>query len=181
MTMNVIPVTPPDTRPIIQLDGGRFTTSDINSFYHRIVIRNDRLNRMLEEPAPAIIVNNEKRMLQDAVDALFDNSSRKKPSVGKDRRPLKSLSDHLKGKQGLFRQNLLGKRVDYSARSVIVIGPELKMYQVGVPAFILLKLFKGFIIHELIKNTDENGIEKKAICSNVKAAEKLILKQDDRI
>ena len=181
MTMNVIPVTPPDTRPIIQLDGGRFTTSDINAFYHRIVIRNDRLNRMLQENAPVIIINNEKRMLQDAVDALFDNSSRKKPSVGKDRRPLKSLSDHLKGKQGLFRQNLLGKRVDYSARSVIVIGPELKMYQVGVPAFILLKLFKGFIIHELIKNTDENGIEKKAICSNVKAAEKLILKQDDRI
>ena len=181
MTMNVIPVTPPDTRPIIQLDGGRFTTSDINSFYHRIIIRNDRLNRMLEEQAPAIIINNEKRMLQDAVDALFDNSSRKKPSVGKDHRPLKSLTDHLKGKEGLFRQNLLGKRVDYSARSVIVIGPELKMYQAGIPAEILLKLFKCFIIHELTKKIDENGIERKPVCSNVKAAERLILKRDNRI
>ena len=182
MTMNVIPVTPPDTRPIIQLDGGRFTTSDINVFYHRIVIRNDRLNRMLQENAPVIIINNEKRMLQDAVDALFDNSSRKKPSVaGKYRRPLKSLTDHLKGTQGLFRQNLLGKRVDYSARSVIVVGPELKMYQAGIPADILLKLFKIFIIYELTKRIDENGIEKKPVCSNVKAAERLILKRDNRI
>ncbi len=181
MVMDKIPVTPPDTRPIIQLDGGRFTTSDINSFYHRIIIRNERLNKMIETHAPVIIINNEKRMLQDAVDALFDNSSRKKPSLGKDRRPLKSLSDHLKGKQGLFRQNLLGKRVDYSGRSVIVIGPELKMYEVGIPAIILLKLFKPFIIHELIRNTDEYGKEKKPIASNVKNAEKLILKQDNKI
>ena len=181
MVMNYIPVTPPETRPIIQLDGGRFTTSDINSFYHKIIIRNERLKKMIQCHAPAIIVNNEKRMLQDAVDALFDNSSRKKPSLGKDRRPLKSLSDHLKGKQGLFRQNLLGKRVDYSGRSVIVIGPELKMYEVGIPAIILLKLFKPFIIRELIRNTDEFGKEIKPIATNIRNAEKLILKQDDKI
>lgn len=133
MILDAIPVTPPDTRPIIQLDGGRFTTSDINNFYRKIIIRNQRLKKLSQEYAPDILMNNERRMLQEAVDALFDNSSRKKPVVGRDRRPLKSLSNHLKGKQGLFRQNLLGKRVDYSGRSVIVIGPELKMYEVGIP------------------------------------------------
>lgn len=181
MILKNIVVTPPDTRPIIQLEGGKFTTSDINSFYRKIIIRNERLKRVMQNRAPSIILNNEKRLLQEAVDALFDNSSRKKPLLGKDKRPLKSLSEHLKGKQGLFRQNLLGKRVDYSGRSVIVIGPELKMYQVGIPVIMILKLFKPFIIHELIKKFDDNGITKDPIVSNIKSAEKLILNQDNTI
>lgn len=181
MILRNIVVTPPDTRPIIQLEGGKFTTSDINSFYRKIIIRNERLKRVMQNKAPSIILNNEKRLLQEAVDALFDNSSRKKPLLGKDKRPLKSLSEHLKGKQGLFRQNLLGKRVDYSGRSVIVIGPELKMYQVGIPVSMILKLFKPFIIHELIKKVDDNGNPKDAIVSNIKSAEKLILTQDNTI
>lgn len=181
MVMNVIPVTPPDTRPIIQLDGGRFTTSDINNFYRKIIIRNDRLKKLSLEYAPDILMNNERRMLQEAVDALFDNSSRKKPVVGRDRRPLKSLSNHLKGKQGLFRQNLLGKRVDYSGRSVIVIGPELKMYEVGIPVIMILKLFKPFIIHELIKKYDENGNEINPYVTSIRQAENLIARQDDVI
>lgn len=181
MILKNIVVTPPDTRPIIQLEGGKFTTSDINSFYRKIIIRNERLKRVMQNKAPSIILNNEKRLLQEAVDALFDNSSRKKPLLGKDKRPLKSLSEHLKGKQGLFRQNLLGKRVDYSGRSVIVIGPELKMYQVGIPVSMILKLFKPFIIHELIKKVDDNGNAKDAIVSNIKSAEKLILTQDNTI
>ncbi len=181
MVMNVIPVTPPDTRPIIQLDGGRFTTSDINSFYHKIIIRNNRLRKMQQEGAPDILINNERRQLQEAVDALFDNSSKKKPLLGRDKRPLKSLSNHLKGKQGLFRQNLLGKRVDYSGRSVIVIGPELKMYQVGIPAEMILKLFKPFIVRELIRKTDDNGFDLEPIASNIRIAEKMILEQDDKI
>ena len=181
MVMNVIPVTPPDTRPIIQLDGGRFTTSDINNFYRKIIIRNDRLKKLSQEYAPDILMNNERRMLQEAVDALFDNSSRKKPVVGRDRRPLKSLSNHLKGKQGLFRQNLLGKRVDYSGRSVIVIGPELKMYEVGIPVIMILKLFKPFIIHELIKKYDENGNEITPYVTSIRQAENLITRQDDVI
>lgn len=181
MILKNIVVTPPDTRPIIQLEGGKFTTSDINSFYRKIIIRNERLKRVIQNKAPSIILNNEKRLLQEAVDALFDNSSRKKPLLGKDKRPLKSLSEHLKGKQGLFRQNLLGKRVDYSGRSVIVIGPQLKMYQVGIPAIMILKLFKPFIIHELIKKVDKDGNPKDPIVSNIKSAEKLILKQDDSI
>ena len=181
MILKNIVVTPPDTRPIIQLEGGKFTTSDINSFYRKIIIRNERLKRVMQNKAPSIILNNEKRLLQEAVDALFDNSSRKKPLLGKDKRPLKSLSEHLKGKQGLFRQNLLGKRVDYSGRSVIVIGPELKMYQVGIPVIMILKLFKPFIIHELIKKVDDNGMPKDAIVSNIKSAEKLILNQDNTI
>lgn len=181
MILRNIVVTPPDTRPIIQLEGGKFTTSDINSFYRKIIIRNERLKRVMQNNAPLIILNNEKRLLQEAVDALFDNASRKKPLLGKDKRPLKSLSEHLKGKQGLFRQNLLGKRVDYSGRSVIVIGPELKMYQVGIPVSMILKLFKPFIIHELIRKTDDDGSPKDPIVSNIKSAEKLVLSQDDTI
>lgn len=181
MILKVIPVTPPDTRPIIQLDGARFTTSDINNFYRRIIIRNERLKKVIQLKAPSIILNNEKRMLQEVVDALFDNSSRKKPIVSKDKRPLKSLTDRLKGKQGLFRQNLLGKRVDYSGRSVIVIGPELKMYEVGLPSIMVLKLFRPFIIRELIKRYDENGTEIKPIASNIKVAEQMIKDQNDYI
>ncbi len=181
MVMNVIPVTPPDTRPIIQLDGGRFTTSDINNFYRKIIIRNQRLKKLSQEYAPDILMNNERRMLQESVDALFDNSSRKKPVVGRDRRPLKSLSNHLKGKQGLFRQNLLGKRVDYSGRSVIVIGPELKMYEVGIPVSMILKLFKPFIIHELIKKYDDDGNEIQPYVTSIKQADTLISRQDNVI
>ena len=181
MIMSVIPVTPPDTRPIIQLDGGRFTTSDINNFYRKIIIRNQRLKKLSQEYAPDILLNNERRMLQESVDALFDNSSRKKPVVGRDRRPLKSLSNHLKGKQGLFRQNLLGKRVDYSGRSVIVIGPELKMYEVGIPVNMILKLFKPFIIHELIRKFDDNGNEITPYVTSIKQAEALINRQEDLI
>jgi DNA-directed RNA polymerase subunit beta' len=181
MILKVIPVTPPDTRPIIQLDGGRFTTSDINNFYRKIIIRNDRLKKMIDLSVPSIILNNEKRMLQEAVDALFDNASRSKPVMSKDKRPLKSLSDHLKGKQGLFRQNLLGKRVDYSGRSVIVVGPELKMYEVGIPSLMILKLFKPFIIRELIRKFDNFGNEIRPIATNIKAAEKMILRQENII
>ncbi|MGL4769205.1 MAG: DNA-directed RNA polymerase subunit beta' [Mycoplasmoidaceae bacterium] len=177
-----IVVTPPDTRPIIQLEGGKFTTSDINTFYRKIIIRNERLKKVISLKAPSIILNNEKRMLQEAVDALFDNSSKKKPIVGKDRRALKSFSDHLKGKQGLFRQNLLGKRVDYSGRSVIVVGPELKLYQVGIPVVMLLKLFKPFIIAELIKKRKTpSGALQDPYASNIKNAEAMLLRQDDVI
>ncbi len=181
MVLDYIPVTPPDTRPMVQLENGRFTTSDINNFYRKIIIRNERLKRMMEEQTPEIILNNERRMLQESVDALLDNASRNKPAVSKDRRPLKSLTDHLKGKQGLFRQNLLGKRVDYSGRSVIVVGPDLKMYQAGIPSVMLLELLKPFIIHELIKKVDDNGLEIKPIANNVKTAEKMITKQDNHI
>ncbi|CAF0720961.1 unnamed protein product [Didymodactylos carnosus] len=180
MILQRVPVTPPDTRPIIQLDSGKFTTSDINNLYRRIIIRNERLKRVLELNSPTIIVNNEKRMLQEAVDALFDNASRKKPVVGKDRRALKSLTDYLKGKQGRFRQNLLGKRVDYSGRSVITIGPELKLYQCGLPAEMALTLFRPFIIHELIRKY-EDGIEIVPIAPNIKAAELMLQKQDRKI
>lgn len=181
MILKVIPVTPPDTRPIIQLDGARFTTSDINNFYRRIIIRNERLKKIIELRAPSVILNNEKRMLQEVVDALFDNASRKKPITAKDKRPLKSLTDRLKGKQGLFRQNLLGKRVDYSGRSVIVIGPELKMYEVGIPAPMILKLFKPFIIRELIMRFNEDGQEIKPIAPNIKIAEQMIAQKSERI
>ncbi len=182
MVLDVIPVTPPDTRPIIQLDGGKFTTSNINNFYRKIIIRNDRLKKMKEAKAPSTLINNEKRMLQEAVDALFDNSSKKKPQLSKDKKPLKSLSNYLKGKQGLFRQNLLGKRVDYSGRSVIVVGPELKMYEVGIPTIMILKLFKPFIIHELIKRRENDSlINQTPIAKNIRDAEQLIAKQDDVI
>ncbi|WP_391592240.1 DNA-directed RNA polymerase subunit beta' [[Mycoplasma] cavipharyngis] len=181
MVLRAIPVIPPDLRPIIQLEGGRFTTSDINTFYRRIIIRNQRLKRVLDLNAASIIINNEKRMLQEAVDSLIDNNARKKPLVTKDKHPLKSLTEHLKGKQGLFRQNLLGKRVDYSARSVIVVGPELKMYEVGLPILMVLKLFKPFIIRELIRNTDKYGNDVKPIVNSIRAAEKMILRQDPEI
>ncbi|GHU50196.1 hypothetical protein FACS189459_3630 [Bacilli bacterium] len=181
MITNILPVTPPETRPIIQLDGGKFSTSDINNFYRKIIIRNERLKSIIALKAPTVLINNEKRMLQEAVDALLDNNSRTKPSLSKEKRQLKSLTDHLKGKQGLFRQNLLGKRVDYSGSSVIVVGPELKLYQAGVPALMLLRLYKPFIIHELIRKFDDNGNEIVPIAANIKVAEKMIIQQDDII
>ncbi|MFM7212175.1 MAG: DNA-directed RNA polymerase subunit beta', partial [Actinomycetota bacterium] len=149
MVLDAIPVIPPDLRPMVQLDGGRFATSDLNDLYRRVINRNNRLKRLLDLGAPEIIVNNEKRMLQEAVDALFDNGRRGRPVTGPGNRPLKSLSDMLKGKQGRFRQNLLGKRVDYSGRSVIVIGPELKLNQCGLPKKMALVLFEPFIIRRL--------------------------------
>jgi len=150
MIMDVVPVIPPDIRPMVQLDGGRFATSDLNDLYRRVINRNNRLKRLLELSAPDIIVRNEKRMLQEAVDALIDNGRRGRPVTGPNNRPLKSLSDMLKGKQGRFRQNLLGKRVDYSGRSVIVVGPELKMYQCGLPKEMALELFKPFVMKRLV-------------------------------
>ena len=146
MIMEVLPVIPPDIRPMVQLDGGRFATSDLNDLYRRVINRNNRLARLLELEAPDIIIRNEKRMLQEAVDALIDNGRRGRPVTGPSNRSLKSLSDMLKGKQGRFRQNLLGKRVDYSGRSVIVVGPELKMYQCGLPKEMALELFKPFVM-----------------------------------
>src|SRR5216117_480454 len=145
MILTILPVIPPDLRPMVQLDGGRFATSDLNDLYRRVINRNNRLKRLLDLGAPEIIVNNEKRMLQEAVDALFDNGRRGRPVTGPGDRPLKSLSDMLKGKQGRFRQNLLGKRVDYSGRSVIVVGPELKLHQYGLPKQMALELFKPFV------------------------------------
>lgn len=150
MILTVLPVIPPDLRPMVQLDGGRFATSDLNDLYRRVINRNNRLKRLMDMGAPEIIVRNEKRMLQEAVDALIDNGRRGRAVSGPGNRPLKSLSDMLKGKQGRFRQNLLGKRVDYSGRSVIVVGPELKMYQCGLPKEMAIELFKPFIMHELI-------------------------------
>ncbi len=165
MIMTVIPVIPPDIRPMVQLDGGRFATSDLNDLYRRIINRNNRLARLLELGAPDIIVRNEKRMLQEAVDALIDNGRRGRPVTGAGNRPLKSLSDMLKGKQGRFRQNLLGKRVDYSGRSVIVVGPELKIYQCGLPKEMAIELFKPFVMKELVK---------KNIAHNIKSAKKMV-------
>ncbi|MBP3692664.1 MAG: DNA-directed RNA polymerase subunit beta', partial [Clostridia bacterium] len=169
MILDVIPVIPPDLRPMVQLDGGRFATSDLNDLYRRVINRNNRLKRLLELKAPDIIVRNEKRMLQEAVDALIDNGRRGKPVTGPSNRPLKSLSDMLKGKQGRFRQNLLGKRVDYSGRSVIVVGPELKMYQCGLPKEMALELFKPFVM----KRLTETGL-----VSNIKAARKKVERAD---
>ena len=165
MIMNVIPVIPPDLRPLIQLDGGRFATSDLNDLYRRVINRNNRLKRLLELGAPDIIVRNEKRMLQEAVDALIDNGRRGRPVTGANNRALKSLSDMLKGKTGRFRQNLLGKRVDYSGRSVIVVGPELKMYQCGLPKEMALELFKPFVMKDLVE---------KGIANNIKSARKMV-------
>ncbi|MBO4779121.1 MAG: DNA-directed RNA polymerase subunit beta', partial [Selenomonadaceae bacterium] len=159
MILNVVPVIPPDLRPMVQLDGGRFATSDLNDLYRRVINRNNRLNRLLKLKAPDIIVRNEKRMLQEAVDALIDNGRRGRPVTGPGNRPLKSLSDMLKGKQGRFRQNLLGKRVDYSGRSVIVVGPELKMHQCGLPKEMALELFKPFVMKKL---SSEFGLTIKA-------------------
>jgi DNA-directed RNA polymerase subunit beta' len=151
MIMEVIPVLPPDLRPLVPLEGGRFATSDLNDLYRRVINRNNRLKRIMELGAPDIIIRNEKRMLQEAVDVLFDNGRRGKTITGPNKRPLKSLSDMLKGKQGRFRQNLLGKRVDYSGRSVIVIGPDLRLHQCGLPKKMALELFKPFIYHQLDK------------------------------
>ena len=172
MIMDCIPVIPPDLRPMVQLDGGRFATSDLNDLYRRIINRNNRLKRLLELGAPDIIVRNEKRMLQEAVDALIDNGRRGRPVTGPGNRALKSLSDMLKGKGGRFRQNLLGKRVDYSGRSVIVVGPELKIYQCGVPKEMALELFKPFVMKEL---------EKRNISQNIKNAKKLVERVDPQV
>ncbi len=165
MILEAVPVIPPELRPMVQLDGGRFATSDLNDLYRRVINRNNRLKRLLDLGAPEIIVNNEKRMLQEAVDALFDNGRRGRAVTGPGNRPLKSLSDMLKGKQGRFRQNLLGKRVDYSGRSVIVSGPYLKLHQCGLPKLMALELFKPFIMSRLV--------ERKAV-QNIKAAKKYV-------
>jgi len=151
MVMDVLPVTPPDLRPMVQLDGGRFATSDLNDLYRRVINRNNRLLRLLEMGAPEIIVRNEKRMLQEAVDALIDNGRRGRTVVGPNNRPLKSLSNIIEGKQGRFRQNLLGKRVDYSGRSVIVVGPQLDLHQCGLPKEMAIELFKPFVVNKLIE------------------------------
>ena len=172
MVLDVIPVIPPDIRPMVQLDGGRFATSDLNDLYRRVINRNNRLKRLLELGAPDIIIRNEKRMLQEAVDALIDNGRRGRPVTGPGNRALKSLSDMLKGKGGRFRQNLLGKRVDYSGRSVIVVGPELKIYQCGLPKEMALDLFKPFVMKELVS---------KGTAHNIKAAKKMVERLDDQV
>ena len=170
MIMDVIPVIPPDIRPMVQLDGGRFATSDLNDLYRRVINRNNRLKKLLELNAPEIIIRNEKRMLQESVDALIDNGRRGRPVTGPNNRPLKSLSDMLKGKQGRFRQNLLGKRVDYSGRSVIVVGPDLKMDQCGLPKEMAIELFKPFVMKEL---------DKRGIANNIKSARKMVEQAKD--
>ena len=163
--MRVLPVIPPELRPLVPLDGGRFATSDLNDLYRRVINRNNRLKRLIDLRAPDIIIRNEKRMLQESVDALFDNGRRGRVITSTNKRPLKSLSDMLKGKQGRFRQNLLGKRVDYSGRSVIVVGPNLKLHQCGIPKKMALELFKPFIFHKL----DIYGW-----ANTIKAAKKLV-------
>ncbi|MGF1482085.1 MAG: DNA-directed RNA polymerase subunit gamma [Cyanophyceae cyanobacterium] len=172
MVLSYIPVIPPDLRPMVQLDGGRFATSDLNDLYRRVINRNNRLARLQEILAPEIIVRNEKRMLQEAVDALIDNGRRGRTVVGANNRPLKSLSDIIEGKQGRFRQNLLGKRVDYSGRSVIVVGPKLKIYQCGLPREMAIELFQPFVIHRLIR---------LGLVNNIKAAKKLIQRGDAQV
>ncbi|MFO7245495.1 MAG: DNA-directed RNA polymerase subunit beta' [Bacillota bacterium] len=172
MILEVIPVIPPELRPMVQLDGGRFATSDLNDLYRRVINRNNRLKRLLDLGAPDIIVRNEKRMLQEAVDALIDNGRRGRPVTGPGNRPLKSLSDMLKGKQGRFRQNLLGKRVDYSGRSVIVVGPELKMHQCGLPKEMALELFKPFVMRELVK---------RGFAHNIKSAKRMVERVRDEV
>ncbi|MBD1997619.1 DNA-directed RNA polymerase subunit gamma [Oculatella sp. FACHB-28] len=172
MVLSVIPVIPPDLRPMVQLDGGRFATSDLNDLYRRVINRNNRLARLQEILAPEIIVRNEKRMLQEAVDALIDNGRRGRTVVGANNRPLKSLSDIIEGKQGRFRQNLLGKRVDYSGRSVIVVGPKLKIHQCGLPREMAIELFQPFVIHRLIR---------QGLVNNIKAAKKLIQRNDPSV
>jgi DNA-directed RNA polymerase subunit beta' len=172
MVLDVVPVIPPDLRPLVPLDGGRFATSDLNDLYRRVINRNNRLKKLIDMRAPEVILRNEKRMLQEAVDALFDNGRRSKAIRGRGKRPLKSLSDMLKGKQGRFRQNLLGKRVDYSGRSVIVVGPELKLHQCGLPKAMAVELFKPFIIHEL---------EKRGEAETVKRAKKIVERADPKV
>ena len=170
MIMDVLPVTPPDLRPMVQLDGGRFATSDLNDLYRRVINRNNRLLRLLEMGAPEIIVRNEKRMLQEAVDALMDNGRRGRTVLGPNNRPLKSLSDIIEGKQGRFRQNLLGKRVDYSGRSVIVVGPQLQLHQCGLPKEMAIELFKPFVVNKLIE---------RGIVQNIKSAKKKIERSEN--
>ena len=172
MILEALPVIPPELRPMIQLDGGRFATSDLNDLYRRVINRNNRLKRLIELGAPSIIIQNEKRMLQEAVDALFDNGRRGRNVTGAGNRPLKSLSSMLKGKQGRFRQNLLGKRVDYSGRSVIVVGPDLKMYQCGIPKEMAIELFKPHVI---------NGLVKRELANNIKSAKRMIDMQDPKV
>ena len=172
MILEVVPVIPPDLRPMVQLDGGRFATSDLNDLYRRVINRNNRLKRLLDLGAPEIIVNNEKRMLQEAVDALFDNGRRGRAVTGPGSRPLKSLSDMLKGKQGRFRQNLLGKRVDYSGRSVIVVGPQLRLHQCGLPKAMALELFKPFVMKRLV---DQD------VAQNIKAAKRMVERQRPQV
>ena len=168
MILDVVPVIPPELRPLVPLDGGRFATSDLNDLYRRVINRNNRLKRLIELRAPDIIIRNEKRMLQESVDALFDNGRRGRIITGVNKRPLKSLSDMLKGKQGRFRQNLLGKRVDYSGRSVIVVGPELKLHQCGIPKKMALELFKPFIYSKL---------ELYGLANTIKAAKRMVEKE----
>jgi DNA-directed RNA polymerase subunit beta' len=172
MILDVIPVIPPDLRPLVPLDGGRFATSDLNDLYRRVINRNNRLQKLIQHKAPEVILRNEKRMLQEAVDALFDNGRRSKAIRGRGKRPLKSLSDMLKGKQGRFRQNLLGKRVDYSGRSVIVVGPELRLHQCGLPKAMAVELFKPFIIHKLVE---------KGIAETVKRAKKIVERESPEV
>ena len=172
MILTHVPVIPPDLRPLVPLDGGRFATSDLNDLYRRVINRNNRLKRLIELRAPDIIIRNEKRMLQEAVDALFDNGRRGRVITGANKRPLKSLADMLKGKQGRFRQNLLGKRVDYSGRSVIVVGPELKLHQCGLPKKMALELFKPFIYSRL---------DAKGLSTTVKQAKKLVEKEKPEV
>ena len=165
MVLTALPVLPPDLRPMVQLDGGRFATSDLNDLYRRVINRNNRLKRLLELGAPEIIIRNEKRMLQEAVDSLIDNGRRGRAVCGTGNHKLKSLSDMLKGKQGRFRQNLLGKRVDYSGRSVIVVGPELKLHQCGLPKRMALELFKPFVMHALVD---------RGLAHNIKSAKRIV-------
>ena len=165
MVLTALPVLPPDLRPMVQLDGGRFATSDLNDLYRRVINRNNRLKRLLELGAPEIIIRNEKRMLQEAVDSLIDNGRRGRAVSGTGNHKLKSLSDMLKGKQGRFRQNLLGKRVDYSGRSVIVVGPELKLHQCGLPKRMALELFKPFVMHALVD---------RGLAHNIKSAKRIV-------
>src|SRR6058998_3930976 len=172
MILTVVPVIPPDLRPLVPLDGGRFATSDLNDLYRRVINRNNRLQKLILHRAPEVILRNEKRMLQEAVDALFDNGRRGRAITGQNRRPLKSLSDMLRGKQGRFRQNLLGKRVDYSGRSVIVVGPELQLHQCGLPKLMALELFKPFIIHKLVE---------KGIAETVKRAKKIVERESPEV
>ena len=172
MILDVVPVIPPDLRPLVPLDGGRFATSDLNDLYRRVINRNNRLQKLIQHRAPEVILRNEKRMLQEAVDALFDNGRRSKAIRGRGKRPLKSLSDMLKGKQGRFRQNLLGKRVDYSGRSVIVVGPELRLHQCGLPKTMAVELFKPFIIHKLVE---------KGIAETVKRAKKIVERESPEV
>ncbi len=172
MIIDILPVIPPEIRPMVQLDGGRFATSDRNDLYRRVINRNNRLKRLIQLSAPDIIVRNEKRMLQEAVDSLIDNGRRGRAVTGANSRALKSLSDMLKGKQGRFRQNLLGKRVDYSGRSVIVVGPELKMYQCGVPKEMAIELFRPFVMKKLV----EDGV-----ANNIKSAKKMVDRQKPEV